>query len=54
MSEIIKVGIIGCGRIGNLHIENLNFNKNVKINCIFDSNIKLAKKNCQNASNKIF
>ena len=44
MSEIIKVGIIGCGRTGNLHIENLNFNKNVKINFIFDSNIKVAKK----------
>ena len=30
MSEIVKVGIIGCGRIGNVHIENLNFKQKCK------------------------
>ena len=54
MSEIIKVGIIGCGRIGNVHIENLNLNKNVKINCIFDSNIKIAKKTAKRHQIKAF
>ena len=40
---MIKVGLIGLGNMGSTHLRVLSILKDVKINFIFDKNIKIMK-----------
>ncbi len=41
----INVALLGLGRIGQMHAENLTNHKSFKLNYTFDISKKLAKKN---------
>ena len=41
---MINVALIGLGRIGQMHAENLFFHKSFKLKYTFDINTKLNKK----------
>ena len=49
---MINVALIGLGRIGQMHAENLFFHKSFKLKYTFDINTKLNKKLSKKLSNK--
>ena len=49
-----KIALLGVGRIGQVHLNNLVFNQAVDFAGVFDINQELAQKNCSREAYCLF
>lgn len=46
--KLVKIGLLGIGKMGQNHLRNLNLLKNVEVSFIYDVNLELLKRTAEN------